>query len=125
MDANGVWTDVFVAFLRGKLPRVISITTTSPRDGSTATVAKNRQCCIRSEVPTLLCWLLSSHALNCTVGLKGKHHENSRPLLRLTNSPVLMAASAAKNPMAYMMLFFRSKRPGRKIHAVQGCTIKT
>jgi len=35
-------------------------------------------------------------------------------------SPVLMAAMAAKKAMAYIMLFLRSNRPGRRIHAVHG-----
>jgi len=40
-------------------------------------------------------------------------------------SPVFIAASAARNAIAYMIDFFLSNRPGRRIHAVAGCTIKT
>ena len=34
--------------------------------------------------------------------------------------PVLTAANKARKPMAYIIDFFRSNRPGRNIHAVAG-----
>ena len=36
------------------------------------------------------------------------------------NIPVLTAANKARKPMAYIIDFFRSNRPGRNIYAVAG-----
>jgi hypothetical protein len=49
---------------------------------------------------------------------------SEKTIVKRVYSPVLMAARPARNAMAYMMLFFRSNRPGRKIQAVHGWTIK-
>lgn len=64
-------------------------------------------------------------------GILGYHSHYQRVQLAYPTTlllivlPVLMAASPAKKAMAYMMLFLRSKRPGRRIHAVHGCTMNT